>query len=132
MNPNTKTISDAAKQFIKNAEPLKAWNLDTIDLLRAEEEEAAIQSNKAIISTYVGQLTKSEIGGIPALIVTPKHYDPVNSNYRILYFFGGAFVMGSPDVDLLIIARLAAKLGIKVVAPYCRHPRSRRIHERDC
>lgn len=93
-------------------------SLATIDVVRAQEHEEATQSNRAIISTYVEELTRSDIGGIPALTVTPKDYDAVGDDRRILYFFGGAFVVGSPYVDLPIIARLAARLGIKVVAPY--------------
>lgn len=120
MNSDTNTVSDAAKQFIDDAEALEAWCLDTIDTHRAEDYEEAVRTNTTIISKYVKQLETTDIGGVRTLIVTPKNYDAVNDDRRVLYFFGGAFVVGSPDVDLPIIARLATRLNTEVLAPYYR------------
>lgn len=120
MKPDPDIVSDAAKRFLQEAEPLQPWNLEEIDALRTEEHEAAAQSNADIIGAHIEDLTRSDIGGIPALTVTPRNYDSSNDDRRVLYFFGGAFVMGSPDVDLPIIAGLATRLGVKVIAPWYR------------
>lgn len=120
MKSNANAASVEAKRFIANAQALEAWRLESIDVLRAGEHEEACRSNKAIISRFVEDLTTVTIGGIRSTIVTPKNYDVVNDDRGVLYFFGGAFVVGSPEVDLPIIARLAATLSSKVVAPYYR------------
>ena len=120
MSPPTQKVSDAARQFVENAEPIQVLSLDEIEIHRAEEHKESVHKNKAIIATYVEELTQEDIGGIRSLLVTPKSYDIANEDRCVLYFFGGAFVVGSPDVDLPIIARLASRLGIKVVAPYYR------------
>ncbi|MEM7114329.1 MAG: alpha/beta hydrolase [Chloroflexota bacterium] len=116
-------VSEAAQAYLAQKVVLTAVSPNTLHNLRAEEEKDAILTNEPIISAYVDTLEKGYLGGVPVLLVTPKNYDTANEAYRLLYFFGGAFVVGSPDVDLPIIARLAARLGVKIVAPcYRRAP----------
>lgn len=56
----------------------------------------------------------------PVLEITPQGYDEQHADKAILFFFGGAFVVGSPHADLPISARLASRLGVKTFSPYYR------------
>ncbi len=114
------TISDAAKEVFATAVEDDIWSLERIEQIRADDHEDAVRTNKAIIERHVESLKESEMGGIPVLSVVPRNYDPSNDDRCLLYFFGGAYVVGSPYVDLPIIARLAVRLGIKVHAPFYR------------
>ncbi len=53
-------------------------------------------------------------------MITPRNYDSSNDNRAAVFFFGGAYVVGSPYADLPIAGRLAARLGIRVYAPFYR------------
>ena len=114
------TISNEAKKIFAPAEQDEIWSLERIEQIRAEEQDEAQATNKAIIERYVESLDENEMGGVPVLSVVPKNYDSTNDDRCLLYFFGGAYVVGSPYVDLPIIARLAVRLGIKVHAPFYR------------
>ena len=114
------TISDEAKKIFAAAVLDETWSLERIEQIRAEEQEDARNTNKAIIECYVESLDENEMGGVPVLSVVPKNYDSSNDDRCLLYFFGGAYVVGSPYVDLPIIARLAVRLGVKVHAPFYR------------
>jgi acetyl esterase/lipase len=114
------TISPEARRFYEEAEPLVKLDLGNVEQLRAEDHEEAMRANPAIIERYVDGLEEGVIAGVPVLTVTPKGYSAANDKSIILYFFGGAFVVGSPHVDLKITAPLAAHTGCKVVAPYYR------------
>ncbi len=113
------TISDEAKQFYANAEPHQPWSLENIEQLRAEHD-AQLDINGPIIENHVESLQEVDIGGVWTLTVTPRGYDTRNDDRAAVFFFGGAYVVGSPYADLPIIARLATRLGIRVFAPFYR------------
>lgn len=113
------TISDEAKRFYLTADPLVPWPLADIGKRRAELEQD-MSVNDAIIADYVGSLEEAEIGGVNVLTITPRNYCAGHDDRAALYFFGGAYVVGSPYTDLPISARLAARLGTKVHSPYYR------------
>ncbi len=112
--------SSAARLFVKTAKPEPYGSLQDVDRLRAEEHEEALRNNVEIIDNFVSDLTHESIGGVDCLVITPQSYDDGNESRRAVFFFGGAYVFGSPDVDLPISARLASELGVKVVSPYYR------------
>lgn len=116
------TISDEAKLVHRNAVQQERWTLTDggAEALRAEEHAEAESTNKTILETYVESLEEGEIAGIPVQTVTPNGYDSRNDEQVILYFFGGAYVVGSPWIDLPLTARLAHRLGIRVHSPYYR------------
>ena len=114
------SVSQAAQEFVENAEPLVARDLTEIDKMRDEEHELALLENKKIIGSLIKAPAIKEYAGVKTMVISPKNYDAENDNTCILYFFGGGFVVGSPDVDLPIIAGLASRLGVKIVAPYYR------------
>lgn len=120
--PISNNISDEAKRFYETVKPPERWTLTDggVDALRAEAHAEIETTNKSIAETYIECLEEGEMAGIPVQTVTPKTYDSSNEGCGILYFFGGAYVVGSPLIDLPITARLANRLGIKVHVPYYR------------
>ena len=114
------TVSQAAQDFIKNAKLLALRDLSEIGRLRSEEHELALVENKKIIGSLIEAPEIKDYAGVKTMVVTPKNYKANNDDFCILYFFGGGFVVGSPDVDMSIIAGLASRTGIKVIAPYYR------------
>ncbi len=114
------TISDAAKKIFATAEQEEIWSLERIETIRVQDHADAQNSNKVITERYVESLEENDMGGVQVLSVVPKNYDSSNDDRCLLYFFGGAYVVGSPYVDLPIAARLAVRLGIKVHAPFYR------------
>lgn len=113
------TISNEAKEFYAAADPLEPWSLEDMDKLRAENG-ADSDVNETIIANYVESLDEIEIGGVKVLAITPTNHNSNNDDRAALFFFGGAYVVGSPYADLPIAARMAARLGIKVYAPFYR------------
>ncbi len=113
-------VSQAAQNFIKNAEPLETRDLSEVNEIRVEEHELALVESKKIIGSQIEAPVIKEYSGVRTMVVSPKNYNAENDNTCILYFFGGGYVVGSPDVDLPIIAGLSSRLGLKVVAPYYR------------
>ncbi len=114
------SVSKAAQAFVNNAEPLFERDLREVYRLRAEEHQLALSENKKIIGTLVEKPEIKDYAGVKTMVVSPKNHRAENSTAYVLYFFGGGFVVGGPDVDLSIIAGLASRLGIKVIAPYYR------------
>ncbi len=54
---------------------------------------------------------------VKAQWVLPKRSDPAASDTVVLYFFGGGSVVGSPEDDLCMSARLAHLTGLALCAP---------------
>lgn len=62
------------------------------------------------------------IGGVNCMWVSPSSSD-VSGNEIVLFLFGGAFVVGSPEDDLSMTARIASCMGRNVCVPrYKRAP----------
>jgi acetyl esterase/lipase len=74
--------------------------------------------NEQIIEKYVERLEDTELSGVRVQMLTPRGYQDRSDDRAILYLFGGAYVMGSPLTDLVITARLAHRLGLKIYSPY--------------
>ena len=110
--------SDAARAFIESAGPLQYIPISEVSRQRAEGEAEAATVNAAIVERYVGSLDDETIEGVRCMVVTPREVDPDDDDRRILYCFGGAFIVGSPTVDLPITARLAHYARTPVIAPY--------------
>lgn len=59
-------------------------------------------------------MREAVIGGVTCLAVVPGRHE---TEWPILYGFGGGFVQGSPVEDLSIIAPLCAAIGARVIVP---------------
>jgi epsilon-lactone hydrolase len=66
---------------------------------------------------YCESVQKQIIGGVECLVITPKRLDATLQTKAMLYFYGGGYILGSPEEDIVITGPLADKLGIKVVCP---------------
>ena len=82
--------------------------------LRAEGRAYAAPFSEAAVARAGVTVTQTRISGLDALVIDPPAR---KGTRRILYFFGGGFVLGSPFEDLPIAAALAAGTGAQVIAP---------------
>ncbi|MEY8841709.1 alpha/beta hydrolase, partial [Cribrihabitans sp. XS_ASV171] len=94
---------------------------DVVDLSAMPMEEIRAQLraryqpaiDSALSETGI-HCARAEIAGVPCLILDP----PGRVQGRVvLYGFGGGFTVGSPEEDLPISARLAVRIGSRIVAP---------------
>jgi len=88
--------------------------------LRADNTDAAAAGCASVQAELGTKVEDAVVGGVPVVWVTPRS---VRGTEVALYMFGGAFVVGTPEDDLSISARLADELGRRVCAPrYKRAP----------
>jgi len=88
--------------------------------LRADNTDAAAAGCARVQAELGTKVEDAVVGGVPVVWVTPRS---VRGTEVALYMFGGAFVVGTPEDDLSISARLADELGRRVCAPrYRRAP----------
>lgn len=116
------TISDEAKQVFRDATPGDPWEMTPagVEKIRDEGHAEVATINEQIIERFVERLEDTELSGVRVQTLTPRGYLDRNDDWAILYLFGGAYVMGSPLTDLVITARLAQRVGLKVYSPYYR------------
>ena len=112
-------LSDAAATFLTVAnyqeeELIVAENLPEMRRRNWHRDKPAFTE---IQEKYCSLVVEDEIAGVPCLSITPKHLDLNRSNKVMLYFYGGGYMMGSPEEDLVISAVLAEKLGMRVLSP---------------
>ena len=124
-------ISEAAHRFLEerpggaaylNPDGSVAYKLSTngVAKLRAENTNSAAAGCQSVQKQLGIRLEDGLVGDTPVLWVIPPH---VGGTDVILYMFGGAFVVGSPEDDLSISGRLATALCRRVCAPrYRRAP----------
>jgi len=115
--PESSVISSEARNFILRSTDAE-W--ETIDLstegvtqLRQENSEVAAQGWRSAKDADV-TIENEVINGVECQWVCPN---PPRGSEVILYFFGGGFIVGSPDDDLAITARLAAGTGRRTCVP---------------
>lgn len=113
------SLSDPARDFLLQS--LGAtW--ETVDLspvglsqLRQENSEVASRGWKSVAAEFVGVKIENEVlSSISVQWVIPE---AVLGPEVVLYLFGGGFVVGSPDDDLCMTARLATRMGRRVCVP---------------
>ena len=120
--PPPTTISSEAQAFIRDAvlpEP-RPVDPSTIQSVRQAAHDYFAPLGASTAQACGVSVRQSELGGVRVEIVAPERFLPERSHCVVLYFFGGGHVVGSPDEDLMIIAKLAAFLGMTVYAPHYR------------
>jgi acetyl esterase/lipase len=123
--PPPAAISKEASEYIENPLPKQHWSVapGEIDELRRHERDGCAPYSEKARDAYLETVEEIEIGGVTVEMLVPKNYDASNDDRAILYFFGGAYIVGSPFEDLPITASLAHRLGCKVyAAQYRRAP----------
>jgi len=121
-HPPPKTISAEAQAFIEDAVLPEPRFIDpaTIHAVRQAAHDFFAPLGAATAQACGVSVRQSELDGVRVEIVAPERFLPERSHCVVLYFFGGGHVVGSPDEDLMIIAKLAAFLGMTVYAPHYR------------
>lgn len=112
-------ISPEAQAYLRNAvapEP-RALTLDAIAERRRVNHGIYAPAGEAVAKSLGVRREEAEIGGVRVQSVLPATAPRAGA---LLYFFGGGYVEGSPEEDLAITARLAAKLERRVYVPYYR------------
>ena len=111
-------VSEETRKFIENAPPYERWSVapGEIDALRRHERDGCAPFSERARDAYLERIDECEIGGVAVQTLVPKTYDASADDRAILYFFGGAYILGSPFEDLPIIASLAHRLRCKVYA----------------
>ena len=117
--PPPNTISPEAQAFIRDAVLPGPRFVDpaTIGAVRQEAHDRYAPDGAAVAQACGVSVRQSTVGGVPVEIVAPDRLEPSRADALLLYFFGGGHIVGSPEEDLMIIAKLAAFIGITVYAP---------------
>jgi acetyl esterase/lipase len=94
--------------------PREIVTLENADRIRAETRDGYGPALAAVRAEFEVEEREVVVGDVPcAEIVGGDQADVV-----VLYFFGGGYVVGSPEEDLVITAPIAAALGGRVIAPH--------------
>ncbi|MCI5095408.1 MAG: alpha/beta hydrolase [Rhodobacteraceae bacterium] len=101
--------AEAAEQ-----QPARPFDLASLPQFRADAEQEGAALAQAAIDRHRVTLSDRVIAGIPCQIITPS---TPHDGRTIVYFFGGGFTVGSPQLDLPISAALADYARAQVIAP---------------
>lgn len=100
------------KSYVPDTDPI---DFSTIAQRRVEAKESFAPAVDRAIERHDLELVDIAIGGIDCLRVTSSSGGW--SNGRLLYIFGGGFVVGDPETDMPVIGALAQACGVEVIAP---------------
>ena len=120
--PPPKTISPEAQAFIRDSVLTEPRFVDpaTIKAVRQAAHDYYAPLGASTAQACGVSVRQTDVDGVKVEIVAPERFLPERSHCVVLYFFGGGHIVGSPDEDLMIIAKLAAFLGMTVYAPHYR------------
>ncbi len=92
-----------------------SWDFNAAELPAMRQEALRDAEAKAPgrAAKHGVTLDWQEIAGVRSLLITPEGWD---GKSKMLYLFGGGFILGSPLEDLMISAGLAAGSGLQVVS----------------
>lgn len=86
-----------------------------IDQIRADAKAGFQPAVDRAIERFDLDLEDIEVGGVECLRVMSRSGGM--SNGRLMYVFGGAFIVGDPETDLPVAGALASACGVEVIAP---------------
>ena len=112
--------SDEAYAFLQDNLPVPdSFVLSTMNIQQVRNEtRTAYQANiDFAMAIFDGRLEETTIGGVDCLVVHPDELDPRWRDSRVLYYYGGGYIQGSPEEDLPISAFISKRLGIEVICP---------------
>ena len=98
--------------YVPDDEPI---DFATIVQLRAEAKDGFAAAVDRAIERHDLQLEAVTIGGVECLRITSASGGTANG--RLLYIFGGGFIVGDPETDMPVIGALAQWCGVEVIAP---------------
>jgi monoterpene epsilon-lactone hydrolase len=111
--------SDEAREFIARMVPDdQPIDFDRIDVLREEYRTEFAQASERAIVRHDLSLSEIVVGGVHCTRVVSNAGGSANG--RMLYIFGGAFIVGDPYCDLAVLGALAERCRVEVIAPHYR------------
>ncbi len=113
-------ISPEAKQFLKENLPVEPYQDNprkNIVTLRQETREACQPAIDQVLERFRPVIGSVKIGGVRCLSISPEALEKTRGGARLLYFFGGGYLQGSPEEDLPITVTLSHRLNITVISP---------------
>ena len=90
---------------------------DNIQQMRDETRQMYGDNIDYAMDNFVGRLEEVELNGVDCLVIHPGQPNPKWRDHRVLYFYGGGYIQGSPEEDLPVSAFISRHLGIEVVSP---------------
>lgn len=88
--------------------------------MRVSTKEGYRAAFESVRDEYARHHYIESIAGVECLFIEPEESGQAATEGVLLYFFGGGYIQGSPEEDLVISAPLAALTGLRVIAPYYR------------
>jgi epsilon-lactone hydrolase len=87
--------------------------------LRASWTANATSATKAVIPTVVASVERDDLPGIPVRIATPPGFDPKGAAAKklLLYLHGGAYILGTCEVQWPTVGLVSKLLGVRVLCP---------------
>lgn len=113
------SLSDEAREFIARMVPDdRPTDFDRIDVIRDEYRADFAAAAERAIDRHELSLSEIDVGGVHCTRVVSTSGGFANG--RMLYVFGGAFIVGDPYCDLPVIGALAEQCRVEVIAPHYR------------
>ena len=112
------TVSEEARAFLEIAVPADLSQPETVEdwqILRAEMAQT-YDSSATVMLRYPFKTTETRIGGVENLIFEAINTAKPVTDRVVMHLHGGAYVVGAPQVDSVLIAPVAHMTGLKVIA----------------
>ena len=88
-----------------------------VEQARADAEKAYAAPAQWSREQYCQSVTEERVDSIRYLRIVPKVLNAALQGKVGVYFFGGGFFTGSPELDLIVSAAIAQALGIVMLSP---------------
>lgn len=95
-------------------QPIQSINVDQVRVETISEYGPPAQRSR---EQHCQAVTEETVNGIRYLRIVPKSLDRTLQDKVGVYFFGGGFIAGSPELDLIVSAAIAQALGIVMLSP---------------
>ncbi len=112
------TVSEEAREFLKIAVPADLSQPETVEDWQVLREEIAriYDSSAKVQQRYPFKTTEQQIGGVQNLVFEAITVAEPVTDRVIMHLHGGAYVVGSAQIDSVLIAPIAQLTGLKVIA----------------
>lgn len=98
--------------YVPDDQPI---DFSAIEQRRAEAKDGFAAAVDRAIERHELELADVRVGGVDCLQISSRSGGVANG--RMLYVFGGGFIVGDPETDMPVIGALAQNCGVVVIAP---------------
>lgn len=88
-----------------------------IEQERLENQKLYMAQAQRVKEQHCRAVTEQQADGTRYLWIEPKMLSETFKNKVGIFFFGGGFIVGSPELDLLVSAPIANELGLVILSP---------------